>query len=114
MMKAISGRVLVVEGHPRYFVSHRLPWTCAARKAGYEIHVTALKAGDKALCGRRGLSTTTSRKETGAIVLQQNFVFCSSSIVCYVNWSPTSSTSSRFDPSSTGSGLLGWRACPLS
>ncbi|PSQ89342.1 MAG: hypothetical protein BRD43_03605 [Bacteroidetes bacterium QS_4_64_154] len=39
-------RILVVEGHPQYFVSHRLPWARAAREAGYEIHVTALKTGD--------------------------------------------------------------------
>ena len=39
-------RILVVEGHPKYFVSHRLPWARAAREAGYEIHVTALKTGD--------------------------------------------------------------------
>jgi glycosyltransferase involved in cell wall biosynthesis len=39
-------RVLIVEGHPKYFVSHRLPWARAARESGYEIHVTALKTGD--------------------------------------------------------------------
>ena len=39
-------RILVVEGHPKYFVSHRLPWARAAREAGYRIHVTALKTGD--------------------------------------------------------------------
>jgi glycosyltransferase involved in cell wall biosynthesis len=41
-----QSRVLIVEGHPQYFVSHRLPWAQAAREAGYEIHVTALKTGD--------------------------------------------------------------------
>jgi hypothetical protein len=29
-------RILVVEGHPKYFVSHRLPWARAARDAGDE------------------------------------------------------------------------------
>jgi len=55
MMKAISGRVLVVEENPKYFVSHRLPWICAAREAGCEIHVTALKAGDEDLVRKKGL-----------------------------------------------------------
>ena len=27
-------RILVVEGHPKYFVSHRLPWVQDAREAG--------------------------------------------------------------------------------
>ena len=29
-------RVLIVEGHPKYFVSHRLPCARAAREAGDE------------------------------------------------------------------------------
>jgi glycosyltransferase involved in cell wall biosynthesis len=47
-------RVLIVEGHPKYFVSHRLPWARAAREAGYEIHVTALKTGDGDLVRAEG------------------------------------------------------------
>lgn len=47
-------RILVVEGHPKYFVSHRLPWAQAAREAGYEIHVTALKTGDGDLVREEG------------------------------------------------------------
>ena len=46
--------ILVVEGHPKYFVSHRLPWARAARAAGYEVHVTALKAGDGDLVREHG------------------------------------------------------------
>ncbi len=49
-----GGRVLIVEGHPKYFVSHRLPWARAAREAGYEIHVTALKTGDGDLVREKG------------------------------------------------------------
>ncbi|MCS4160059.1 glycosyltransferase involved in cell wall biosynthesis [Salinibacter ruber] len=49
-----GGRVLIVEGHPKYFVSHRLPWARAAREAGYEIHVTALKTGDGDLVREEG------------------------------------------------------------
>lgn len=47
-------KVLIVEGHPKYFVSHRLPWARAAREAGYEIHVTALKTGDGDLVREAG------------------------------------------------------------
>ncbi len=47
-------RVLVVEGHPKYFVSHRLPWARAASEAGYEVHVTALKTGDGDLVRAEG------------------------------------------------------------
>ncbi|MCS4198125.1 glycosyltransferase family 4 protein [Salinibacter ruber] len=47
-------RILIVEGHPKYFVSHRLPWARAAREAGYEIHVTALKTGDGDLVREEG------------------------------------------------------------
>ena len=38
-------KVLVVEGHPTYFCSHRLPWARRAAAEGYDVHVTALKTG---------------------------------------------------------------------
>ena len=47
-------KVLIVEGHPKYFVSHRLPWARAASEAGYEVHVTALKSGDGDLVRNEG------------------------------------------------------------
>jgi len=41
----MSNTVLIVEGHPTYFCSHRLPWARRAAAEGYDVHVTALKTG---------------------------------------------------------------------
>ena len=41
----MSRTVLIVEGHPTYFCSHRLPWARRAAAEGYDVHVTALKTG---------------------------------------------------------------------
>jgi hypothetical protein len=40
-----QAQVLIVEGHPKYFVSHWLRCPECPR-AGYAIHVTAVKTGD--------------------------------------------------------------------
>lgn len=69
-------RVLIVEGHPKYFVSHRLPWARAARDAGYEMHVTALKTGNGDLVRDHGFSYhNIAERERGANpVTELNFV----------------------------------------
>jgi len=50
----MSKTVLLVEGHATYFRSHRLPWARAARDAGYDVHVTALKTGGEDLVREKG------------------------------------------------------------
>ena len=49
-----SNRVIVVDGHPKYFCSHRLPWAQAAQDAGYDVHVTALKTGGETRVREQG------------------------------------------------------------
>ena len=50
----MSKTVLIVEGHPEYFCSHRLPWARRAEAEGYDVHVTALKTGGEDLVRAEG------------------------------------------------------------
>ena len=50
----MSRSVLIVEGHPTYFCSHRLPWARKAKAGGYDVHVTALKTGGEERVRREG------------------------------------------------------------
>ena len=43
---ATGPRLLFVDNRCSYFLSHRLPLARAARRAGYDVHVTTLTAGD--------------------------------------------------------------------
>ncbi len=39
-------KILYVDNRPKYVISHRVSWLEAARKAGFEVHVTTLTAGE--------------------------------------------------------------------
>ncbi len=47
-------KIVIVEGHPEYFCSHRLPWARRAEAEGYDVHVTALKTGGEDLVRAEG------------------------------------------------------------
>jgi glycosyltransferase involved in cell wall biosynthesis len=75
-MKNHTKRLLIIDNRAEYFISHRTAWAEAARRGGFEVHVSTLTEGDESAIREAGFKyhpisqrgrSTNPLKEIGLI-----------------------------------------------
>jgi glycosyltransferase involved in cell wall biosynthesis len=52
----MNKKILYVDNHVKYVLSHRIPWMKKARQDGFEVHITTLKSGDGSKIEKAGFT----------------------------------------------------------